>query len=426
MSWVDIVVIALLVLFAGFGVLRGVQKSALSLAAFLVAFIVAFFLAKPVAEGLLNLDGVRSFVIGTEGFSLYAWLNSSLGTVTPSAYLEAHFYQPILDIIGEFPGYTAAFTVAEGQALYIAFLVFSLIVGVAIYLVARILLSIATMIIKTFIPKRKSALNRLGGFAVGAVRGFILAIIIAFLFSNIGGLTQVPFINTVQTEYESAVIANHVNDWSYAIRNKMYLPNGDMYARLVDQSGMTLSDEDAQPEGYVLVGQELDLYVDFINLNYNQTVVSVVDGEAKFADGYETKVYNPDDYSHTGFGNILKSIMEYNDAAAQKIKDGGLAGMETATLKTYLTIVQEKDDSVSDLIVKLIAELSNYELEIVNNSNLTDPALVEKANLSLWARYDRIVGLISSIKESYAALTTFGSLELDANPSVVTVTVHSA
>ena len=156
MSYVDIAVIALLVLFAGFGILTGVKKSALSLGAFLIAFLIAFFLAKPVAEGFLNIEGVRNFVLGTKGWSLYSWLSSfSSAFGNGSDFVNSHFYQPVINIISEFPGYTESFTIAQGQAIYYAFLIFSAIIGVGLYIVARILLCIATMIIKSFIGRQK-------------------------------------------------------------------------------------------------------------------------------------------------------------------------------------------------------------------------------------------------------------------------------
>ena len=64
MSWIDIAIIALVVLFGLAGVLKGVKKSALSLGAFLVAFVLAFFLANVVAEAFMGIEGVKNFVVG--------------------------------------------------------------------------------------------------------------------------------------------------------------------------------------------------------------------------------------------------------------------------------------------------------------------------------------------------------------------------
>ena len=103
MSWVDIVIIALAVLFGTIGVLRGVQKSALSLGAFLVAFLVAFFLANTVAEGFLGLEAVRKFVMAPEGFSLFTWLRDNIpGTAGASeSFIDVNFYRPVAAIIEE-------------------------------------------------------------------------------------------------------------------------------------------------------------------------------------------------------------------------------------------------------------------------------------------------------------------------------------
>jgi uncharacterized membrane protein required for colicin V production len=93
-----------------------------------------------------------------------------------------------MEIIGKYPGYTDAFTVNNGLALYLAFMTFSTVVGIGIFLVARMLLMIVTMIIKSFIPKRKSAVNRLFGFVVGAARGAVWSLAFTLVFSVVGVL----------------------------------------------------------------------------------------------------------------------------------------------------------------------------------------------------------------------------------------------
>ncbi len=421
MSWVDIVIIALLVLFAGFGVLKGVQKSALSLGAFLLAFVIAFFLAKPVAEAFLGIGGVRSFVMGTEGWSLYTWLRGSVDAIEPSVYVQEHFYQPVIDIISQFPGYTESFTIEQGKALYLAFTLFAAIVGVGLYIVARLLLSIATMIIKSFIGKRKSAINRLCGFFVGAVRGLLWSLALTLVFSMIGGFTFVPFINTVQTEYESAVVANYVNDWAYTLKNKMFLPNADMFARVVEKSGMAVPPEEETPEEFELVGQELDLYVDFISLNYNQDVCSVEDGKPVFVENYEQFALKPADYAATGFDGAIKAIMDYNAAAAETIKSGGIATLDTATLKTYLTVVQDGTNSIYDGMNEVLQMLYNYNVKIAEDKELVSQEEIEKANIDLKTRYDAIVEKFEGLKTSYSALASFGTLELGTYPNVVKI-----
>lgn len=424
MSYVDIAVIALLVLFAGFGILTGVKKSALSLGAFLIAFLIAFFLAKPVAEGFLNIDGVRNFVVGTNGWSLYTWLSgysSSFGG--GSDFVNTNFYQPVVNIISGFQGYNDSFTLAQGQALYYAFLIFSAIIGVALYIVARILLCIATMIIKSFIGKRKSVASRLFGFLVGAVRGGLWAVVFTLVFSMIGGFTFIPFIDSAQAEYERAVIANYVNDAAYTLRNKVYLPNADMFARIVDKAEVIVKEEDKEQEGYVLLGQEADLYVYFLNLNYKSDPYSVVDGEIVLDSEKALDVINVSHYEHTNFGNVLQAIIDYNAAAAESIKEGGLANTSTSQLNTYITIVHQNNRAITDIMTDTINELYNYENYIAENSALTTEDAVTSANRELETKYTNLCALFDELKNMYTGIPTFGTLNMGNYPSVVKVAI---
>ncbi|MDE6402028.1 MAG: CvpA family protein, partial [Clostridiales bacterium] len=214
MSWVDISIIALVVLLGLFGVLKGFKKSLLSLGAFLIAFLLAFFLANVIAEALLGIEGVKTFVVGNgfdekADFSLANWIYHSMGEGNYSPFLLENFYKPVLEIIDK--ANLVGVDAAQGSAIYLAFLMFSAICGVGIFIIARFLLVIVTVIVKSYIGKKKSPLSRLSGFVIGAARGALWAFAITLVFSGFGGLAFVPAFDYVESEYEhkSAVFCQH-------------------------------------------------------------------------------------------------------------------------------------------------------------------------------------------------------------------------
>ena len=434
MSIADIVIISLVAFFAVIGVLKGVQKSALSTCAFLVAFLLAFFLSKVVAEALLGVDGIRKFVIGTEGWSLYTWIYGGVESVNAgsSEFISKNFLQPIMEIIGNYPGYTDVFTVNNGLALYLAFMTFSTLVGIGIFLVARMLLMIVTMIIKSFIPKRKSAVNRLFGFVVGAARGAVWSLAFTLVFSVVAGFSFLGFIGDFQKEYETSVVAKHLNSIAYTVKNKFYLPDEDMYMRLVEQSGLVVVEGDGEDEDDRLVGAKADIYVYLQNLNYTEDVYKIADGKITVDPDAASKRIDTTLFKDTGFSQAVEAIMAYNTAAAESIENGSLDGLENSTLHTYIETIHDGQNSIYDILFMhgtttdgqpLVAtKLANYQTEIDSTKLLSDKDAIETANRTLVSMYDDIISDFAVLGEKYRVIAeTFGALTLELPAEAVQI-----
>lgn len=434
MSIADIIIISLVALFAVIGVLKGVQKSALSTGAFLVAFVLAFFLSKVVAEALLGVDGIRKFVIGTEGWSLYTWIYGGVESINVGStdFISKNFLEPIINIISKYPGYTDAFTVNNGLALYLAFMTFSAVVGVGIFFVARLLLMIVTMIIKSFIPKRKSAVNRLFGFVVGAVRGAVWSLAFTLLFSVVAGFSFLGFVGDFQKEYETSVVAKHVNTIAYSIKNKFYLPDEDMYMRLVEQSGLVVIEGDDDDDDK-LVGSKADIYVNLYNLNYSEAPYSIDDkGNITVAEDAESKKINTQLFKDTGFAAAIDAIMAYNEAAAESIKNGSIDALGNSELHTYLDVIQDGDTSIFNIMYMngstvngqpLVAtKLVNYQTQIERAKLLSDESSVDDANRTLIGMYDEIMADFDKLLEQYRSIApSFGELTVELPVEAVQV-----
>lgn len=421
MSWVDIVIIALAVLFGTIGVLRGVQKSALSLGAFLVAFLVAFFLANTVAEGFLGLEAVRKFVMAPEGFSLFTWLRDSIpGTAGASeSFIDVNFYRPVAEIIEQA---ATGMQPQDAMALYLAFTVFSSIIGVCLFIVIRLLLSIVTMIVKSFIPKKKSAGSRAGGFFVGVAQGGVIALAVTIVMSVFGGFTFVSAFNTVEAEYEESVLGKYMNIAAYAIKDKCYLPSADMFDRIVNKSGFQV-DPDDRNDPDDLSGDRLRIYCGIGNLNYTQDVYAE-NAETKLLDteklkGKDEYLRSAADYADCGFDATVNAIMNYNNTVVANFKTT-IKSVGDDMLGVYIDAIYDSSESITKVWKGLLAKIATYNEEYValKNEPPADATEINKKNAELKTHYDEIVNDFEKLKTKYSLMTAFGTLDLGEYPAL--------
>lgn len=411
MSWVDIGIIALVVLLGLLGVLKGFKKSILSLGAFIVSFILAFFLANVIAEALLGLEGVKGFVLGNgfgedADFSLAKMIYGLMGknTTVPSEFLLKNYTAPILEIIAN--SKVAIADPSQGYALYLAFIMFSAICGVGIFIVVRFLLVIVTVIIKSYIDKKKSPVSRLGGFFIGAIRGGLWAFAITLVFSCFGGMTFMPGMNYVEDEYEhkNAVFCQYFNIGAYYIRNKLFLPNADTYGRMVEMVFKKGAGEGGDPNK--LTDEQAKLYVNISNLNYNGTPWTWNGDEHMCVfEGGSAEKYNAEDFADVGFDQVMKSIFDYNESAAALILTGTLTDGDITAYNDFAYI---NSNSIAKSLDALVPALRVYQSNYDYGKKLTDNSEISNWNVTLSANYNAIKDLIDNIALQYSYMPNLG------------------
>lgn len=406
MSWVDIAIIAVLALFAIIGVVKGIKKSSLSLAAFLISFIAAFFLAKVVTEALLNIEAIKDIVMGTTGkASLYNWLLSSISAAEPSEFIFKNFYQPVLEIIGKYT-FTESFTLTQGVALYYSFSIATVVVGIVLFILVRIVMSIICMIIKSYFGKKKSGLSRLGGMVVGAVRGAAWTFAVVIIFTFVSGFTFLAPINVVETELEKSVIGKYVNQYSFVVKNK-FLPDYEQFDRIVNASGLAVKEGDVE-ENDGLVGGQLEIYIDLLTLNYTSGGYTV-DAKDKPILIENSIAIDPALYSDSGFDQAVRAINEYNIQAAEFVLNGGIANASAAALSFYVNTIQEANDSIYNRTNELLTALANYEKAVEDAHALQSPdsELIEETNRDLQSKYNGVKSIFEKLDDLYSSLTLF-------------------
>ncbi len=419
MSWIDVALLALVVLVGLLGLWKGAKKSALSFGAFLVSFLLAFFLSTVIAEALLGIDGVKNFVLGNgvgenAQWSLANFIYASYKEPDANSYLFANFYKPIKDIVasavdanGKIASVEGINVQQAGFALYGAFMMFSAICGVGIFIVVRLLLIIVTTIVKTYIEKKKlTVISRLIGFLIGAVRGALWVFAFTIVFSCFGGYTAVPGIQSIQNEYgDKAVMCNYLDDWAYGLRNKLLLPNADGYGRLVEMVYKKTSTEN--PDAEKLAGDELKVFINVSNLNYDGEPWSI-DAQTKkrkFDDSSETvKLRVASEFGATGLDVAAQAILDYNKSVAEKI-DAKTTGLKQENFTTLNGVMANVDAAMNDLWAKL----RKYEQDCTTAPDKEQDNWDSVLDSKLSADYTAIQSAVAELKAKYQPFAaTFG------------------
>lgn len=403
MSWIDIAILATVVICGLFGVLRGVKKSALTLGAFIVAFLLAFFLANVVAEAFLGIDGIKSFVLGDgvydKGWSLAKWLYDSIPEgYTTDKFLFKNFYQPMDEAV---KGANLGDLGKAPFAMYGAFVIFSAICGVGIFFIARFLLMIVVAVINTYISKKKSVTSRLFGFVIGAVRGALWAFAATVVFTCFGGYTFAPAVSSVGKEFgNNAVVCQYFYEGAYGLRNSLFLPDSDTAGRLVKM--IYGNGEDIKGEEEKLTGDRLDLFIKLSNLNYDNSPWSVDENHKRKFDADNAVLRKESEFAIVDFDNVIKAIIDYNTAAAEIVDDPSkLSEIDSKQFQDYSLFVNGGAQSVDTFMNTLWQQLRAYKQHYLHPVDVT----LSAQNSTLKSDYDRIVKTLDDLKEKYSSMS---------------------
>lgn len=251
MSYLDIAFLALVVLFALVGLWKGFFKSLIGMFGWIVALLIAFFCAKPLAEWLAG-GALKGFVSGTDGFSLYKFISGKLPaelmalpagataeqiTAALGGGVFAAFMKPFMGLFTSGSFAESAATVGEGMALVLSNALFTLICGVALFIVARIVMSLFCHFAKSAIDSSRTltAANRFLGFILGAARGALYACLLLFCASF---LTGFGFMSGYNKELDKSTICKPVSEYVAQLPEKI-LNDDNWFTDLLEQAGLT-------------------------------------------------------------------------------------------------------------------------------------------------------------------------------------------
>ena len=240
MSYIDIAIIAIVVLCALIGLWKGFFKTVISFFGLLVSFMAAFFLTKPVVGALLDIDAVKNFVVGGgSGFSLFGWISGKLSDITSEGVLGT-LLSPFIKL-----SESQGVDVHTGVSLLLANGIFSIMVCIGLFIVIRFILLLFTMFANAMSKgKFVGALNRLLGLIFGAVKGAWHVCVLMFILSFLLGFS---FMAPVRNQIDNSVIAAPVYEQVTKLSEKFITGGEDTLIKLLDLHDKA-NKPDKQPE----------------------------------------------------------------------------------------------------------------------------------------------------------------------------------
>lgn len=253
----DLVFFAILIVMTALGFLFGLFKTIVSFCGWFVSILIAYLLAKAVANAFLTVGMAEKIVNGKLFEAVYNLVPEGLKEIKMSAISEmiskGQSDQQIFEYVKAEAGglMSIAFTILKGAvtkdvylnsgidnagqvlSLELTYQIYVVLVGVAIFIVLRIVVMGVSVLFGGLLRGRDLHLwERLGGLGLGFVRGLFCACILTMVFGFVAG-----FSSKLKTQNDASKVAVPATQW---INEKMSraLAKGneesDRYQNLID------------------------------------------------------------------------------------------------------------------------------------------------------------------------------------------------
>ena len=242
---IDVLIVALIAVFALIGFKKGFFKSVLSMVSTLVVIIVSVLCASPVAKlinkiydftgliagklckGIASMGAFYSQTIpeGVSGQDLVNNIPSSTNGFLKK--LMSHVLKPLS--AGDVEGATVADIVSGAFAS----IIMTIIAGILLFILIKIIIALASRLFDNITRNRVFGVtNKLFGLAFGAAKGFIIVIIFAIVMTL---LTVIPFVNNKVSPIlqDHSKIARPIYNYTDEMMEK-YIVDGKVVQKWVD------------------------------------------------------------------------------------------------------------------------------------------------------------------------------------------------
>ena len=186
MSYIDIGIIAFVVLGALIGLWRGTGKTLIKLVCFLLAVLTCFFLSDYCLRFLLGVEAIKNLALG-DTFSIYSLIKGAFEGSGEATGVVRMLYELLLARYQAIGG-AAAWGATEEQFLAVAMSLhlFTVLMTVVLYAAARIIASILGYVLKIiFVHGEPNIASRIGGLVIGAAKGAVTVMLALFIVSAI-------------------------------------------------------------------------------------------------------------------------------------------------------------------------------------------------------------------------------------------------
>jgi len=382
MSYIDIAIIAIVVLFGLLGLKTGFIKSIIGFFGTIVSLIAALFLTGIAAEYLLrHVPFFTNLVLGTGKGSLngllYSMMPAALKALPAGATgaeiagaLGGNFFSQMLGQFIRLLGTTGSdeLSVAQMASLLLAGHIFTLLVASTLFFLIRLVVWIISMVANAILKDKKvSALNRFFGFLLGLLKGSFFVVLI---FAVMSFMITMPLLDPVNRELdEKTVIGKPVAAFVFKSVDK-YINHGDALDSLLFIIGK---------QGYKATAAE-------------NAADSALRGALSEGDIFGIQ-YDPDLKAY------IRQLITYNGAAAKKIKGGGVGAANQDALTDFTASLKSGD------IKALYDELKIYIAEyIAGEGQMSDIIYAVEAIADEYTVLEDLTGL-SIVIEPYTHQT---------------------
>ncbi|MEG1499716.1 MAG: CvpA family protein [Clostridia bacterium] len=223
----DIVVIAVLLLFSLIGVWKGFLRSLVSLCGFAVSFVVAILIRVPVANLFDKMFGLTNVVAGKIAAQLGAistvltdtkTLNAGeLATAVDSSSLSGILKQIFKSFIGT-ENFAQPMSVADIVGTRIGFIVTCIVAVIVMFVIIRIIVFLLNLIIKKIMKKSAfGPIDKVLGFVLGLAKGGIL------VFIMFAGISLVSLIPSVAPKIDTMMTQTTISKYGYDKVNELII-----------------------------------------------------------------------------------------------------------------------------------------------------------------------------------------------------------
>ena len=228
---IDIVLVALIVIFAIIGLIRGFFKTFLSFFGTIVSLVISILLAKTVANALLQIGFIQK-MFGGDGI-VAGWISKGLNKMSAELFGTVFTAQNSTELAADLtaagiPAFLAkilagpvsklnfagqGLTLAQILSPVLANIVWLIIITLLLFTILKIILALLNKLFN-FLTKSKaiSGLNRLFGFIVGALKG---GVIVGFILLVSALLSSAKFMAPYNEALNNTVIAKPFNSIVY-------------------------------------------------------------------------------------------------------------------------------------------------------------------------------------------------------------------
>lgn len=347
MSYIDIAIIVIIVIFAIIGFSRGMLKSILGFVGTIACLIGAYFLTGFLINKLLQVQFFYNIVLGES--SLLSWTKGWVpdfggAVVTDSAEslktalgegmgtFIANLVGGMIGLLNADGGYTGM-TLQDCVANIVAMGIAYLILFIIIFIILKIIVSVITAIINAARKvKAVKTVDRILGFVFGGASG---ALFVAVIFAVMSFFISMDFMADFRTELETkSVIAQPINSFVGQLIEDyvdVEILTGGLVKNAPEDHVTTAAETTAANTLNVFYGQNMDMFAQnkyprpaFTTANYNADVQLKINKIEQFIIDAMSKI------------NAGEYVMEISDIQTGALLIQSMYSNETDGLIVYL------------------------------------------------------------------------------------------